>query len=89
MRFALGKVAITRPCLARFENLGESVMAYLNRHISGDWGNLGEEDKAANEQAINRPIRILSRYYLSDGDSIYIITEADRSCTTIMLRDEY
>ncbi|OWY33468.1 hypothetical protein [Herbaspirillum aquaticum] len=89
MKFALGKLVITTACKAHMESIAEQPLKYLMRHLNCDWGELEPEDKQANEQAINCPIRILSRYTLRDWSSIYIITEHDRSYTTIMLSDEY
>ncbi|WP_334188934.1 hypothetical protein [Noviherbaspirillum sp.] len=89
MKFALGKIVITAGCKTHMKSINEQPLMYLMRHVSGDWGDLGRDDTQANEQAINRPIRILSRYTLSDWSSIYIITESDRSYTTIMFCDDY
>lgn len=89
MRFTLGKIIITDACNAHMKSINEQPVKYLLRHVNCDWGDLGTEDKQANEQAINRPIRILSRYTLSDYSNIYIITEHDRSYTTIIFCDEY
>lgn len=89
MKFALGKIVITTACKAYMESIAEQPLTYLTRHLNCDWGDLGSEDKQVNEQAINRATRILSRYNLPDWSSIYIITEHDRSYTTIMLTDEY
>ena len=68
--------------------LFEEIIAAYNSYITGSWGTLGEADKQANEEAIENGGRILARYKTSQGD-IYIITEADRSGTTILFCDEY
>lgn len=60
----------------------------LNRHHCGDWGDLDTEDKRANDRDVNDGGRLLSRYDIEAG-SFYVITEWDRSMTTLMLRDEY
>lgn len=88
-KFSIGQVVITRNCKAHMESIGETPLHYLMRHIRGDWGDLGAADKKANDQALEKDLRILSRYTLSDKSSIYIITEYDRSYTTIMGVDEY
>ncbi len=62
---------------------------YLDRHHCGDWGDLGDEDKAANDAALTSGGRIFSAYYLPDQTKIWIITEWDRSATTILLPSEY
>ncbi|NWA28584.1 hypothetical protein HX866_27215 [Pseudomonas gingeri] len=64
---------------------------YLNRHLAGDWGDLEEEDKRSNEQALHDGTRLLSAYDIDAGDNrrLYIITEADRRVTTLLLPYEY
>ena len=61
----------------------------LARHITGDWGELDAEDQRANEDALVTDARILSAYVLPSGVKLWIITEADRSATTLLLPDEY
>lgn len=68
------------------------VLSSLNRHQKGDWGDLGDEDKDLNDQAIKNGDRILSAYLLptSEGKKkVYIITEHDRSITTVLFASEY
>ena len=89
MRFALGRVVATRSCLNHLVSIGASAVPYLERHHKGDWGNLGSSDKQANERALVHGGRLLSKYVLKDGTPIYIITEADRSYTTVMLVGDY
>jgi len=62
---------------------------FLKRHLAHDWGDVCDEDKEANEQALVDGARLLSAYTLNDGTQIWIITEADRSATTILLPSEY
>lgn len=63
-------------------------LAVLSRHVRGDWGDLDEEDKKENELSVTEGFRILSAY--GKGDSrLWVITEADRSATTILLPREY
>jgi hypothetical protein len=84
-RFPLGKVYATPGAIA----LNVDLAAYLRRHHSGDWGDeLCDEDKQANEDALVHGMWLLSRY-VTPGGSIYIITEWDRSMTTILLPEEY
>jgi hypothetical protein len=71
-----------------FTRNGESPLRYLNRHWRGEWGDLDEDDKAENEYAIGKHLRILSKYHLKDGTQFYLITEADRSVTTFLLVTE-
>lgn len=89
MRFPLGRVVATRNCLNHLISISASAVPYLERHQRGDWGNLGNSDKQANEDAVHHGGRILSKYLLKDGTPIYVITEADRSYTTVMLVGDY
>jgi hypothetical protein len=61
----------------------------LQRHLRGDWGDLDDHDKQANESALAHGARLLSAYPLPGGGTIWVITEADRSVTTFLLPDEY
>jgi hypothetical protein len=61
----------------------------LRRHASGDWGNLDIEDMQANNNALRTEGRLLSAYYSRAGQKFWIITEADRSATTVLLPEEY
>ncbi|HZW13540.1 MAG TPA: hypothetical protein VFF81_10160 [Noviherbaspirillum sp.] len=89
MKFKLGQTVITVACKAHMDHLDADPLYFLSRHANGDWGEVNADDKRANEEALRHSMRILSRYQLSDGENIYIITEHDRSHTTIMLRSEY
>ena len=62
---------------------------FLRRHVIGDWGDVDEVDRQANEQSLLDDSRILSAYKLSTGERLLIITEADRSSTTVLLPSEY
>lgn len=88
-RFPLGQTMATPGALAALERAEESPLTYLSRHVSGDWGELGPEDKRANEQALKSGTRLLSAYALSTQERLWIITEADRSSTTLLLPEEY
>lgn len=89
MRFALGRVVATRNCLDHLVSIGVSALPYLDRHQRGDWGNLGNSDKKVNDHAVLYGGRILSKYLLKDGTPIYVVTEADRTYTTVMLVGDY
>lgn len=82
--FSFGRVLVTPGVL----DLSINFHPYLVRHARTDWGDLGDEDKAANNLALCDGSRILSAYETPKG-RIWIITEADRSATTILLPDEY
>lgn len=87
--FPMGRPAITPSAEAALNAVGIHPIKLLARHIHGDWGNLSVEDLAANELALLTGKRLLSSYTLPDGEKVWIITEADRSATTILLPDEY
>lgn len=87
--FSLGQVVSTPGALQALENAGHTASEFLVRHALGDWGNLCDEDKQANDEAVADDLRILSAYKLSGGARIWVITEADRSVTTLLLPEEY
>ena len=86
-KFRLGKLVSTPGALERVSN-GEMLRA-LGRHAAGDWGNVCSEDAEANEGAVNERARLLSSYSTDAGVRFWIITEADRSVTTVLLPEEY
>jgi hypothetical protein len=88
-RFELGSCFATASVSRWAEREEVDITDFLKRHHSGDWGDLCADDRQANENAIERGSRILSRYLLTDGKIIYTITEADRSMTTILFAAEY
>lgn len=89
-RFRMGRPVITPAAQATLDAAGIEGVLLLARHIRGDWGQLSAEDLAANELALLTGKRLLSSYNLPDGYSkVWIITEADRSVTTILLPEEY
>jgi len=85
--FALGRTVITRGALDALN--GEDVHASIARHASGDWGDVCPEDKQANDDALKVGARLLSAYHTDSGQKFWIITEADRSATTVLLPEEY
>jgi hypothetical protein len=87
--FPLGQVVMTPGAFEAFQRTGEQPIRFLVRHVTGDWGELDEEDRMENEFSLQRGFRVLSRYILTDGTVIWIITEADRSVTTFLLPEEY
>lgn len=85
-KFHPGKIYATRGALA----LGADLRPYLERHVRGDWGDeLSFEDQQLNDAALVDGDRILSKYQIREGACIYIITEWDRSATTVLLPEEY
>jgi len=88
--FPLGQIVATPGALAALEKAGQTPLDFLSRHVRGDWGELDEQDRKENELSLKRGFRLLSSYHLSSGDTkVWVITEADRSVTTLLLPDEY
>jgi hypothetical protein len=86
-KFPLGQLVATSNAAARLPPA--EVASALGRHQSGDWGDLDGEDKQANEDALRNEGRLLSAYHAADGTKFYIITEWDRSLTTVLLPEDY
>ena len=89
IRFPLGRVVATPGALAALEKAEQLPATFLDRHVNGDWGEVPEEDKQENELSVEQGFRILSAYTTSAGDKIWILTEADRSATILLLPEEY
>jgi hypothetical protein len=90
MTLPLGKIYASIRAIAAFaEALGEEPDTFLSRHANGDWGVANEHDRQTNEYAVEHGLRVLSAYKLRNGQKLWIITEADRSSTTILLPEEY
>ena len=87
--FGMGQIVATPGALRELAAQGVNEWAYIRRHAIGDWGELCDEDKAANEAALQDGERLFSHYNLPDGSHVWVITEADRSVTTILLPEEY
>lgn len=87
--FELGRVVATPGALDALNTHQKSISGILKRHMKGDWGDLGDGDKEDNNFAITHGIRILSAYNITNTVKIWIITEADRSSTTLLLPSEY
>jgi hypothetical protein len=91
-RVEVGRVYITRgvsDLVARDSRFARLVMEGLRRHASGDWGEVCKEDREANDEALVRGGRLLSAYEAPGLPKVWIITEADRSATTVLFPDEY
>jgi hypothetical protein len=86
-RFDAGRINITPG--AQVAIRGIEIAVALLRHMYADWGFLTDEDRLANEFALEHQLRLLSVYEDSNGKRFWIITEADRSATTILLPEEY
>lgn len=94
-RLVLGRLVATPGALTAFERNGQTPIQFLHRHQRDDWGKVDAEDWAANNMATahegdpNQQRRVVSAYDLDDRTRIWIITERDRSLTTILLPEEY
>lgn len=92
-KFELGHLYLTRGVseeCGKDAGFCEFVQSSLSRHASGDWGDMSEDDKKENEYSVDKHLRIFSAYDLKNSDKkVWIITEADRSTTTVLFPDEY
>ncbi len=87
--FLLGRLVATPGALHALASSGQSSAHFLNRHGRGDWGDVDAEDKQLNDEAVKDGTRILSAYLTTAGVRLWVITEADRSSTCLLLPDEY
>ncbi len=87
--FYPGRIVATPGALAMLEKAQKSPSEFLSRHLRGDWGDLCHEDKAENELSLKHDFRLLSSYPVTETAILWIITEADRSVTTLLLPSEY
>jgi hypothetical protein len=85
----LGQIVSTPGALDALAKAGQNGAALIERHRHGDWGEVDEGDRALNDRALIDGDRVLSAYRLNDGTKVWIITESDRSVTTLLLPDEY
>jgi hypothetical protein len=84
----LGRVVATQGAMRMLAEAGKDPFSYLARHANGDWGDLCSQDRRENELSLRHGWRVLSSYPVGDA-RIWVLTEADRSATTILLREEY
>lgn len=92
MKFNPGQMVITRgvnDLIASSEEFAKHVMLSIRRHVAGDWGDVCDEDRVTNEMALQEGDRLLSVYKKEGVPTIWIITECDRSVTTVLFPDEY
>lgn len=87
--FPLGQVVATPGALMALIDAQQGPEEFLLRHVTGDWGTLDEHDRKENELALRKGLRLLSAYHTSKGVRIWVITEWDRSTTTILLPQDY
>jgi hypothetical protein len=87
--FGLGQIVGTPGAVDALEEAEQNPFELLVRHVTGDWGDLEDEDKKENELSVKQGFRILSAYNLDTDVKVWVITEWDRSVTTILLPEEY
>jgi hypothetical protein len=87
--FQLGQVVATPGAMAALQEAGQQPEEFLYRHVTGDWGELDEHDRQENERAVKEGNRVFSAYQTNQGVKIWVITEWDRSVTTLLLPSEY
>jgi hypothetical protein len=87
--FPPGRFVSTPGALALLEQANKSSLEFLSRHLRGDWGDLCQEDQTENELSLKHGFRLMSNYQVTDTEKLWIITEADRSVTTLLLPEEY
>lgn len=88
-KFQLGEIVATPAALETLRASGQDGSEFINRHVRGDYGDMPPEDVAANEEAIRDGARVMSAYTTLLGKKIWVITEADRSVTTLLLPEDY
>ena len=86
-RFPLGRVVMTSGVAERLTP--DDITAALRRHVAGDWGDVDEDDRRENDHSVEQGYRLLSAYTSGAGEPFWVITEADRSVTTVLLPSEY
>jgi hypothetical protein len=85
----LGQVTATPGAIQTLEESGQTPEFFLERHQTGDWGHVCDADRQSNEEAIQLGGRILSAYRTLKGANLWVVTEADRTVTTILTPEEY
>jgi hypothetical protein len=88
-KFSLGRTVATPGALEALAEAGQTPQDFLSRHVQGDWGEVCAEDKRLNDQALVDGSRLLSAYRTLRNVRIWIITEADRSSSCLLLPEEY
>ena len=88
-KFELGQIVATPPALVLIEKSGQTASDFINRHHSLEQGELGDDDHASNVESVENGTQILSSYKTNNGDKIWVITEGDRSATTVLRPEDY
>ncbi|MDH0382366.1 type I restriction endonuclease subunit M [Comamonas aquatica] len=87
--FPLGQVLATPGVLELLETYQLPPLSFIQRHVVGDWGDICAEDQQVNADALQYGYRLMSVYAITPTEKLWVITEADRSCTTLLLPEEY
>ena len=87
--FPLGQVLATPGALELLQTYQLSPLSFIQRHVVGDWGDICVEDQQVNADALQHGYRLMSVYAITPSEKLWIITEADRSCTPLLLPQEY
>ena len=87
--FELGQIVATPGALAALKKAGQQPGEFLTRHVNREWGDLSDEDRKESNYCLEHGFRLLSAYWTQAGDKLWIITESDRSVTTLLLPEEY
>ena len=87
-RFLIGQLLATPGAIALLDDAKVDALTLIRRHVVGDWGEVASDDAMANDEALLTGARVLSSYVVG-GEKIWIITEADRRVTTLLLPSEY
>lgn len=86
-KFSLGQIVATPNALSHLTK--QDIDAAIRRHVGGDWGDVCTDDAKENELSLKEGFRLLSVYRAENGTKFWIITEADRSATTVLLPEDY
>ncbi|MCI0724612.1 MAG: hypothetical protein L0338_37455, partial [Acidobacteria bacterium] len=87
--FQLGRIVASPGALVAIQKAGQEPGVFLDRHVSRDWGDVSGQDREDNDYGLQHGLRLLSVYRTNAGVTLWIITEADRSATTLLLPEEY
>jgi hypothetical protein len=85
----LGQIVATPGALAALRKAGQRPGEFLTRHVNREWCDLSDEDRTENDYSLDHGFRLLSSYRTNAGDKLWIITESDRSVTTLLLPEEF
>lgn len=88
-RFPLGRLFLTQGAIEALEEASQSPQDFISRHLRLEQGELCDDDHRENLFSVDKPLRIFSAFKTARGEKLWVITEADRSATTLLLPSEY